>query len=796
MSEAVRAGAVRPASRVQSVLWFVVNHPVRLLLVTVLLALVTGAGLQHASINNSDRALFARDNPGLQQLEAVESRFTKDDSVVIIVRPHDGDVFTRRNLTLLSELTEQAWTIPHTQRVDSLTNFQHTEVDGDDLNVTDLVSDPDQLSDAELVRIRDIALREPNLVRNVVSERGHAATINVSVVTESDGGREAPAIMEVVETLRADFSARYPDVDILLTGMVAFKAASQATTEHEIKTTSLFSMAAILLCLLVMLRSVSGVVVTLLVITLSNLIAMGTMVWFGVEITPVMAGAPAIILTLAVADSIHLLISYQQFLREGLGKQVAMYESLRVNASPVFLTSITTAIGFLCLNASQSPPFVDMANLVTIGVMAAWLLSMVFLPALMMLLPTPKLAQHSERHAWMDHLADFVIDHRKPVLVVSVLVFGGLAALSVKNQFNDVWIDYFDETYEVRRATDFMVQEITGHHRLQFAFPSGVTNGIMDPVYMQGLDRFAEWARQQPGVKYVSSFSDTIKRLNRDMHGGDPAFYKIPDERELIAQYVLMFQMSLPFGLGLENQIDMDQSAVRVNVLLGDVTSNDIMAFEETAAQWIEQQLPASMHTRGVGFDLLLGQLSYENGQSMLQGTALALVLTSLLLVVALRSLRYGLLSMLPNLFPALISFGIWALVDGYIGISVSIVACMTLGIVIDNTVHLLSKYTRARAEQGLSAVAASRYAFKTVGVALVATTLVISANFGMMALSHYYPNASMGLLTSITVAVALAVNFFFFVPVLLYIDRNHNNQLRPLPQPVEQPAVALARAA
>src|SRR5690606_3661986 len=129
------------------------------------------------------------------------------------------------------------------------------------------------LSDAELAQIRDIALREPNLVRNVVSERGHAATINVSVVTESDGGREAPAIMEYVEALQADFRARYPDVDILLTGMVAFKAASQATTEHEIKTTSLFSMAAILLCLLVMLRSVSGVFVTLLVITLSNLIA-------------------------------------------------------------------------------------------------------------------------------------------------------------------------------------------------------------------------------------------------------------------------------------------------------------------------------------------------------------------------------------------------------------------------------------------------------------------------------------------------------------------------------------------
>jgi len=209
--------------------------------------------------------------------------------------------------------------------------------------------------------------------------------------------------------------------------------------------------------------------------------------------------------------------------------------------------------------------------------------------------------------------------------------------------------------------------------------------------------------------------------------------------------------------------------------LLGGVSSNEILAFEQRADQWIADNLPSYMQVRGVGFDLLLGELSYQNGQGMLVGTALALVVVSLLLVVALRSVKYGLLSMLPNLFPAIISFGIWALIDGQIGISVSIVACMTLGIVIDNTVHFLSKYTRAKEEGQLSSIEATRYAFKTVGIALVATTLVISANFGMMSFSHYYPNASMGMLTAITVAVALAVNFLFFVPMLLFVDHRDN---------------------
>lgn len=750
---------------------FVVNNPWLCIFLCLAWVAASAYGFKFAQFNADNRVLFSEEYEGLKRLEAVEAEFSKDDTLVILVRPHNGKIFTRENLTLLTELTEKAWTLPRTQRVDSLTNFQHTQVDGDDLNVVDLVTEPSQLSDEDIQQIRNIAINEPNIVKNVLSEKAHAAAVVVTVVTDDRSGKEASMIMQQAALIRQQMQEQYPNVDIMFSGMVAFNDATQVNTHHELTSTSMYSSLAILVCLFIMLRSLVSVMQTMFVVTCSIIIAAGSILLFGVELTAVMAGAPAIILTLAVADSIHILITYQQQIRSGAEKHQAMYESLRVNAQPVFLTSLTTAIGFLFLNSSKSPPFADMANMVSIGVMAAWLLSMVLLPSLVMILPQQKFRGGDHDHRIMNAFADFVIDHRVPVFVVSCIVFGGLASLSVKNEFNDVWTEYFDETIEVRKATDFMLKEVSGHHRLQFAFPSTGPSGIMEPEYMQGLALFTEWARQQQYVEYVSSFSDTIKRLNRDMNQGDPSYYEIPDQRDLISQYALMFQMSLPFGLGLENQINMDQSMVRVNVMLGGLSSNDIMAFEEKAHQWIKQNLPSYMHAHGIGFDLLLGELSHENGQGMLVGTALALVVVSLLLIFALGSLRYGLLSMLPNLFPAFISFGIWALIDGQIGISVSIVACMTLGIVIDNTVHFLSKYTRARYENNLSTVEATRYSFKTVGVALVATTLVISANFSMMALSHYYPNASMGLLTAITVAVALSVNFLFFVPVLIFID-------------------------
>ena len=750
---------------------FVIQHPVLVIIVSLAMVALAASGFRHITYVNDPRVMFTDEHEGLQELEDLEQTFTRDDNLVFIVHPDNNNIFTRENLTLLSELTDAAWTLPKTLRVDSLVNFQHTEVDGDDLNVRNLVENPGQLSAEALSEIRRVALAEPFLVRNVISDAGHVAAVSVMVSSDDEGRSDAPLIQHAAEAIRDELSKKYPSVDIMISGMIPYHAASQETTESEMTTTSVYTSLAIFVCLWLMLRSLVSVLLTFVIITLSNVIAVGGILMAGVELTPVMGGAPAIILTLAVADSIHLLMTYQQLVADGRAKIAAIHESIRVNFQPVLLTSLTTAIGFLLLNSSKSPPFADMANMVVIGVTAAFFLSVFLLPALLVLLPA---GNYRKRHSSriMESLANFIIKRRVSVFLVTSLICIGLASQSFKNQLNDVWFEYFDDSYPVRGATEFMVEELTGHHRIMFAFPSGASDGIMEPAYMRGLARFAEWARNHPKVEFVSSYSDTIKRLNRDMNGGDPSFYSVPDDRALISQYSLMYQLSLPFGLGLENQINIDRSATRVNVLLGLLSASEIRQFTEDANQWIKTNLPDNMHTSGVGFDLLLGDLGYENGLSMLVGTAIALLLVSVLLLFAMRSVKYGLLSLLPNLFPALISFGIWAYIDGYIGISVSIVACMTLGIIIDDTVHFLSKYKRAREEMGLVPEDAVRYTFRTVGVALVATTLVIAANFSVMATSHYYPNSSMGLLTSITVVIALLVNFLVFVPVLLFIEK------------------------
>jgi hypothetical protein len=226
----------------------------------------------------------------------------------------------------------------------------------------------------------------------------------------------------------------------------------------------------------------------------------------------------------------------------------------------------------------------------------------------------------------------------------------------------------------------------------------------------------------------------------------------------------------------LQNQLDINKRHARVVVILENIGSTPTLEFNRRAEQWMKSHFPQTLQAQGTGMDILFGKVTQRNIRSMLVGAGVALVAVSLLLMLALRSFRYGLLSMIPNLFPAGMAFGLWAWVNGEIGLAVSVVGCMTLGIVVDDTVHFLSKYVRAKREMGQGTREAVRYAFRTVGVALVGTSTVLVANFAIIGTSHFYPNASMGQLSAITITMALLVDFFFFVPLLIALDRRRRS--------------------
>ena len=753
---------------------FVIGHPWRVLLLAVLVVLTAGSGGHFLEFTNDYRVFFSEDNPELKAFEAMQDIYTKTDNVLFVIAPKEDNVFDADTLALIAEMTDLSWQTPYSTRVDSVTNFQHTIADGDDLLVGDLVDDVTGLSAEDIARVRDVALNEPLLLRRLVSPSAHVTGINITIQLPGKSLTEVSEVAQFARELASKMETGYPGNRIYITGLAMMNNAFGESSQNDMATLVPMMFLTIIVVLGLLLSSFSATFVSVFMIFSTIIFAMGVMGWLGWRLTPASASAPTIIMTMAVADTVHLLVTFIHNLRKGMAKPDAMRDSLRINFQPIFITSITTAIGFLSMNFSDVPPFHDLGNVVAIGVMFAFVLSVTILPAMMMLMPLRVKAQVEQHNGAMAAFASFVIDQRKSLLVVMGIVALSLMAFLPQNKLDDQFVEYFDESVDFRQATDFSSQNLSGIYTLQYSLEQGESGGVSDPDFLQSVDQFSQWLRTQPEVMHVQTISDTFKRLNKNMHGDDPAFYRLPESRELAAQYLLLYELSLPYGLDLNDQIDIDKGQTRLNITVENLHTEEMLALEKRVSTWLDQNL-ADVRYTGSSPTLMFAHIGKRNVSSMLVGTTLALVLISFILVLALRSRRIGLISLAPNLIPAGMAFGLWGLMVGQVGMSLSVVAGMTLGIVVDDTVHFLSKYLRARREKGLDEKEAVRYAFNTVGVALWVTSLVLVMGFWVLSQSHFTLNSDMGAMAAITIAIALIMDFLFLPPLLMKLEENQD---------------------
>ena len=757
---------------------WVIRHRWAVLAVALVVTVAAAAGLPKLGLATDYRVFFSPDNPDLTAYEAVENVYTKNDNVLFVLQPRDGDIFTPRMLETLRSLTEDAWQIPYSTRVDGITNFQHTWADGDELIVEDLVG-PGEITEAVATRARDVALAEPTLAGRLVSADARTSGINVRISLPGESKTELPETVEHVRALLAQYRAAHPDLEIHASGIAMMNWAFAEAPMRDMPFVMPLMFGAFVLAIVAFLRSVSGVASTLAVLFLSTLTTVGIAGHLGVFLDPVSSAAPTIILTLAVADSIHILVTWLQLRGDKLPKLDALAEAIQINATPVFLTSITTAIGFLSLNFSDSPPFRLLGNITAFGVMVAWAYSMTALPALVAILPTREVlsARRGRLDAFMDRFSDLLVRRHRPVLA-AMTVGAVLLSLSITRlQINDQYIDYFDRSLPIRVASDFTVDHLSGIYSTTYSLEAGGSQEVSSPEYLAAVDAFADYLESRPAVVHVNSFTRTMKRLNKNLHADDPAEYRLPDDQELAAQYLLLYELSLPYGLDVNDQIDVDKSSLRLDVTYGDV---DIAVVEDEtrlAEAWLAEHGTASMRSgQATGVPRMFGQITRRNVASMILGTGLGFLLIAGILVVALRSPRLGIISLVPNILPAAMAFGIWAWLVGDVGFAVSVVAGLSIGIIVDDTVHFLSKYNLARRREGPSPPDAVRYAFRTVGTAILGTTFIVAIGFAMLGLSTFRVTSYMGLLTSLTVAAALVVDFLLLPTLLLVFDRQESD--------------------
>ena len=741
------------------------------IVLSLLVMLILAAGATRLIVVDVDfRNHFSKSDPHLLALEQLEETYALSDVVLVAVAPHNGTIFTRETLVAIEEMTKQLWRTPYATRVDSISNYTHSEGFEDELVVEQLIDEASSLSDTDIQRIMDIALGTEEVAGRFVSRDGRVAGLVVSIILPDDN-REV-AKREVTDYLYEtidDAGEKYTSTDYHLLGGLILNRVIGDAIDDETAILGPIALGTMLLVALILIRSIWGTLAIVLMITAVIPSALGFAGWTGLKLFGESGAAMFVLMAVTVAHSVHIIEAMAVGLRQGMTRTEAAIYAVRVDVWPIFLTSFTTAIGFLSLNFVDMPPFKVMGNIVAFGSMCAFVFSVTLLPAFLSLLPIRPRKIRENKQDFFDRLGRFVISYRTILLcsfgIMTVFLVAGISKIELREN----WLEVLDESYEFRRSADFLSENFPGVETYEYSLDSGREGAVTDIEYLKQVESFADWYREQPEFVHIFSIADIMKRLNKNLHGDDPDYYVLPDDPELAAQYLLLYEFSLPVGRDLNNLIDHDRRATRVTVSVKSMSSKEKIDLDDRSREWLRQNAPG-METGATGISIVGSHSIQRNIENMLQGTFVAMAIVSLLLFAIFRSIRLGLISVIPNFIPAAIAMGLWGYLVGEVGVPAAVVTAIAFGIIVDDTIHFMTKYTDSR-KAGKLPSESVQIAFRLVGRALFTTTVVFGLGFMVFGASGVVGNQVLGLLVGITVIIALLADFFFLPPLLMLLD-------------------------
>ncbi|MCY4050926.1 MAG: MMPL family transporter [Gammaproteobacteria bacterium] len=743
------------------------------LAISILVMAIFASGLPRLNtVEVGLRNHFSEDDPLLVNLEKFEDAYAVSDSLLLVVEPPGDNIFTAEVLTVIEQLTDELWLTPYATRVSSLSNHSHTEAREDDLFVEDLVQDAALLDEIQINRIREIALTTKETAGRFVSYDGQLAGLIINVALPDEGRSEArKKVIKTFQDIVNQQQSTNPDYSFYAYGELLLQRAIGDAIDEDMSLLAPLAFGTMLIVAFLLLRTVWGVLAIVIMLVATMTSSFGFAGWSGLKFFGESGATVFVLMAIVVAHSVHLIQGVINGMLTGMPRSAAIIHSLEVNFRPIFLTSLTTSIGFLSLNFSEMPPFRVMGNIVAFGSMIAFIYAVVLLPSLIAIMPmkAPPQGKHITRN--FERLGGFVVNKSKIMLWVFGLLFVFSAIGVSRIELDDNNVKLLPASHELRQSADFISDQFSGLDTFEYSLDSGRDGGITDVDYLYKVDEFSNWLRQQPEVSHVTSIVDILKRLNKNLHGDAEEAYVLPENSDLAAQYLVLYEFSLPVGLDLNNLINFDRSATRMTVVIQSMSVKQQIDLDNRANAWLAENAP-EMQTGATGVIIIGAYSVMKNIVKMLVGTGVAMSIVSLILVFVFKSVRLGLLSLIPNFLPAVMALGIWGYAVGTVSIAVSIVTAIAFGIVVDDTIHLLSKYLRSR-HGGLSAPESIVPTFSLVGRPLLTTTLIFALGFFMFGASGLWTNQVLGLLVGMTVIIALIADFLLFPPLLVVLDKS-----------------------
>jgi len=745
------------------------------IIISLLILAGLAQGLSKINFNPDINVFFPENDPLTTSHLNIEDTYSSMDNAVIGIGVKEGTVFTNEILSLIEDLTEKAWKTPHSLRVDSLSNYSYVSADGDDLYIEPFIEGSSAYS-LKTLKEKELIIEEEELAYGaIISKDKKTSLINIVFdPPRKDIESEYQESLNYVLGFLEETRKNYPEVDLIISGIVYMEYQSPMLLKAQMPKLMPTAILVILLTLFLLLRSLVAVAGSFLVILISVVSAMGSIGFMSGDIAQPFIMVPILIATLAVADCVHLFTLYFQNLDSSRKSKEAMLESLKLNLQPLFLTSLTTAIGFLSLNLAPVEPLRGIGNGVAVGVFLAFIFTVLLLAPIVSYFNVKQSKNINFQKNIARKLSRFSIKNYKRLLVIVPVISCFLMAFIPLNNTNDNPLEFYSERYTTSAAdSKWISQRIGGTFPVSYELNS--QGMVSDPEFLREVDKFSEWLASNKEVLHVSSLSKIMKNLNKTFHGKQEEWNVIPTESDLSAQYLFFYEMSLPYGLDLNNSISQNKKSTKLVASLKELGSLEYREFAQRVENYASQNMPKDMVSIGTGTrpifaflsNMLITQLTYALG--------IGIVLITATIILFFRSLRYGMLTSVTNLLPIGVAFGIWAIVSGEISMLVGIGMGTTLGIIVDFTVHFLSKYLHARRQKNLSAEEAVEYAFETVGFALIITSFSLILGFLVLLQAFFIPIHGFVLFSSIAFLSALIIDLLLFPALLITWDKRYN---------------------
>ena len=741
---------------------FVINHPKTTILIAFLITFLLASGIRNVSIEEDLKEMLPDNLPSRQALNKIDDIFGGSDVMLITIANEEETIFNKGTLAKIIAITDSMDVIPGVNKVTSLATAKHIEGQEWGLEVTPFLEEVPE-TDEEIDNLKDIFYKDSLYVGTLVSENGKYA----SVITVLSDEAETSEINAIANKLKAEFEG--PE-KFYLSGMPVVMTHSTKNIRGDIQKLIPLVLLVVIIILYLSLGTIPGVVLPLLTTVMAVLSMVGTMGHIREPFMMVSNIMPVVLVAVGVAYGIHVIAGYYEELQFTSDKKIALTKTIEHIGTPVLMAGVTTMVGFLSLMTAPLPVFMVFGSLLALGVFLAMFFSLTMIPAILLLSPVPKKKTDKNNRSILDpilaNLGHFILRYRKSVLILGLtlaIIFAfGIPKINI--EMNP--LTFFPETSDLIQANKTIDKQLAGSLNMNLLFKGDIES----PEMMQAMDSVQQFLEQYPETGMTMSLATIVKRINRSLHAEDPQFEKIPDDKNAVAQAILLYNMS-GSPEDYEQFVDTNFENAQVTALMKAVGTNRIAQIARETEQFYKDNFESAGAVEITGLTVFIKDLAQIVVTSQARSLIFALFAVAILAWLTYRSWKIGILAIIPLAITIIFNFGLM----GYTGIDLSIptamISSIIIGIGVDFSFHFLSRYKlELQKENSVSPVVRT---IRTVGKPILFNAITTGFGFIVLMVSGFVPLRFMGLLIFLTMLACAFGALTILAASLTFLNQN-----------------------